>query len=78
MRFRLFPSGRWVGAKLKFVLLPLSFHRLGREPPQCLIVRTLRAGRFRSMPATNSGMLIGLAKNVSAGPIGGKGCFGTT
>ena len=37
-----------------------------------------RAGRFRSMPATNSGMLIGLAKNVSAGPIGGKGCFGTT
>ena len=43
MRFRLFPSRRWVGAKLKFVLLPLCFHRLGREPPQCLIVRTLRA-----------------------------------
>jgi len=42
MRLRCFLAemGR---SEVEMCLLPLYFHRLGRKPPQCLIVRTLRA-----------------------------------
>ena len=77
MRFRLFPSQRWLRATLKFVCCRHPFIGSGASLNRSSSGRCLRR-QIRSMPATNSGMLIGLAKNGSAGPIGGKGCFSTT
>src|SRR5206468_2157624 len=65
-------SRRWLGMKLKFICCRHAFIGSGESPNASSSGRCVRR-QIRSMPATNSGMLIGLRilPSISDGPRAG-------